>query len=843
MSQKRKLAAIMFTDIVGYTAMMQEDETQAVAMRNRHRQVFEKHHETFKGNILQYYGDGTLSIFDSAIDATKCALAIQVDLQQEPKVPLRIGLHTGDIIYSEEEAIGDGVNIASRIESLAVPGSIMLSETVRNYIKNQNEFAFQPMGKFSFKNVAKPMDVYALNAGNIVIPSPSELQGKFISHQAPTPQTIEKNFFQKMPIWAKYLGGFALFLALAPIIYFPLYNSLTSSASTQPNPLVSVEEVKKFYVAPFVQKGGDSTHNWLGVGIPYALEMDWDQDPYIFNIYPDEAKDKPLNTQLQETITSHCPKLLKGTYEVTDEGYNIQVLMYEAKSGQKIHDTTYTGKELFSLLDEISLSTKRFLQIPESHLAKVQDLPVSQILTQSLPAYKLFSSAISDRSTGVNFFPFVKLQDALKEDSTFAWAAYTISNYHHFFQRSTIAAKQNIRQAMRHRKRLPDIFEIEIRQLQYKIDGEPEKALELGETLANLNPGKSSFRIGLIADYFTNDQCDKALENLEALRQSRALEDDSYQFVNLEIACLIRNQELDKALDLSQRHLKDNPENKTAKSLLGVVYLNRKEWDKAKSLFEQMAILNPEAKNFERYLKHIEFMEDSVFDNQIYDNLVGEYWIENYANFKFNLFKEGEALFVKVKNQPSGRLYPMSSMNYFTDYNFSLKFVKDSLGNVSRFKAAEGFGGFYDVLKIPRSLQDGLVEFSAGNIEKAKTLLAQTLETHPNYTIAKNLIKHIQFSEQNSYPDQVASYNDYLGKYKGSRVTLDISLKDGLLYTKSNAGNTISDPIGMYEIEPGVFMNLVGLNKVFRFARKKGRITGFEVYADGELQNTLEKVE
>ena len=117
----RRLAAIMFTDIVGYTAIMQEDETRAVTLRNRHREVFELNHQKFQGKLLQYYGDGTLSIFESAIDAANCAVAIQQELQQDPIVPLRIGIHTGDIIYSEEEAIGNGVNIASRIESLAAP--------------------------------------------------------------------------------------------------------------------------------------------------------------------------------------------------------------------------------------------------------------------------------------------------------------------------------------------------------------------------------------------------------------------------------------------------------------------------------------------------------------------------------------------------------------------------------------------------------------------------------------------------------------------------------------------------------------------------------------------------
>ncbi|MEL6653116.1 MAG: adenylate/guanylate cyclase domain-containing protein, partial [Bacteroidota bacterium] len=91
----RRLAAIMFTDIVGYTAMMQENEAHAVSVRQRHREVFERLHEQYQGTILQYYGDGTLSIFDSAVAATQCAIDMQLAFQEEPPVPLRIGIHTG----------------------------------------------------------------------------------------------------------------------------------------------------------------------------------------------------------------------------------------------------------------------------------------------------------------------------------------------------------------------------------------------------------------------------------------------------------------------------------------------------------------------------------------------------------------------------------------------------------------------------------------------------------------------------------------------------------------------------------------------------------------------------
>lgn len=167
---KRRLAAIMFTDIVGYTAMMQQDEEIARKMRDRHREVFARSTEKHEGEILQYYGDGTLSIYPSSSAAVQCALEIQRELKQEPAVSLRIGIHTGEVSYGEEDVYGDGVNIASRIESRCVPGGVFISEKVHDDIKNNANFKTRPLGNFSLKNVAHPVQVYALANEGLNLP-------------------------------------------------------------------------------------------------------------------------------------------------------------------------------------------------------------------------------------------------------------------------------------------------------------------------------------------------------------------------------------------------------------------------------------------------------------------------------------------------------------------------------------------------------------------------------------------------------------------------------------------------------------------------------------------------
>jgi len=174
----RMLAAIMFTDMVGYTALMQEDEKHAKILRDKHREVLERLVLEHLGQILQYYGDGTLAIFGSAIEATLCGVKIQSELLQDPKVPLRIGIHAGDVVYDDEGVYGDGVNVASRIENLAISGSVLVSGKINDELKNQKEISTTALGKYDLKNVKTPLSLYAVNSHGITVPTPDQLKGR-----------------------------------------------------------------------------------------------------------------------------------------------------------------------------------------------------------------------------------------------------------------------------------------------------------------------------------------------------------------------------------------------------------------------------------------------------------------------------------------------------------------------------------------------------------------------------------------------------------------------------------------------------------------------------------------
>ena len=135
--QDRQLAAVMFADMVGFTSLMQTDEQSALDKRDRYRSVIEHLHAEFGGTIVQYYGDGALSMFSNSVDAVRCAVAIQQELSQAPVVPARVGLHVGDVVVEPTGLLGDAVNVASRIESFGEAGAVLVSDAVHDLVKNR----------------------------------------------------------------------------------------------------------------------------------------------------------------------------------------------------------------------------------------------------------------------------------------------------------------------------------------------------------------------------------------------------------------------------------------------------------------------------------------------------------------------------------------------------------------------------------------------------------------------------------------------------------------------------------------------------------------------------------
>ncbi len=166
---KRRLAAIMFTDMLGYTALSQKSEALALKLLDEQKGILRPLFSKHNGNEVKTMGDAFLVEFASALEAVRCAYEIQETLhelngsrQPENKILVRIGIHLGDVVHEENDVYGDAVNVASRIEPLATPGGICVTEQVFDQVRNKFEFPLASLGRRELKNVSEPLEVYGV---------------------------------------------------------------------------------------------------------------------------------------------------------------------------------------------------------------------------------------------------------------------------------------------------------------------------------------------------------------------------------------------------------------------------------------------------------------------------------------------------------------------------------------------------------------------------------------------------------------------------------------------------------------------------------------------------------
>src|SRR5437016_12159146 len=168
-SEQRRLAAIMFTDMVGYSALAQRDQALALRLLEEHREILRSIFPRFNGTEIKTIGDAFLVEFQSALEAAQCAIAIQralakrnADAPAERQIQVRIGVHIGDVVHRDGDVYGDGVNVASRIEPLADAGGICISMDVERQIRNALETRLEKLAPTELKNISVPMDLFRI---------------------------------------------------------------------------------------------------------------------------------------------------------------------------------------------------------------------------------------------------------------------------------------------------------------------------------------------------------------------------------------------------------------------------------------------------------------------------------------------------------------------------------------------------------------------------------------------------------------------------------------------------------------------------------------------------------
>src|SRR5450631_2886456 len=173
---ERRLAAILAADVAGYSRLMGRDEEGTLAqLKSFRKALVDPAIAEHRGRIVKTTGDGILAEFASAVDAARCAIEVQrgmaeqnTSVPQELRIEFRIGIHVGDIIIDDNDIFGDGVNIAARLEGIAEPGGVCISDDAQRQVRGKVDIAFEDMGAQTLKNIPEPMRVWRIRVNNVV---------------------------------------------------------------------------------------------------------------------------------------------------------------------------------------------------------------------------------------------------------------------------------------------------------------------------------------------------------------------------------------------------------------------------------------------------------------------------------------------------------------------------------------------------------------------------------------------------------------------------------------------------------------------------------------------------
>lgn len=367
MQPTRRLAAILFTDIVGSTAMMQQDQQSAVLISKRYVDVLNECVTAHGGEILNDFGDGSLCTFHSATEAIRCAIEMQQQLQAEPRVPLRIGLHVGEIFFEVGKVFGDGVNVASRVQSLGVANSILFSPAIKSEIKNQQEFKSVSVGKFHFKNVDEPMEVFAVTNEGLVVPKKNQIEGKL--HK------------KGLPIKWIIAASAMLLLAASFLIY---RNSSYEAGFTGGD--------KTIAVLPFENMGIENSDEYISDGISQDIINSLSKISSLkkvigwFSVKGFKKTTKSLDEVSKELDVA---AILTGTVQKHGDKIRITAELIEVSTNKQLwgDDFEYDSKDILSIQSKIA---RQIVDALKARVTPEENKGLSKHFTENVESYKFY---------------------------------------------------------------------------------------------------------------------------------------------------------------------------------------------------------------------------------------------------------------------------------------------------------------------------------------------------------------------------------------------------------------------------------------------------------------------
>ncbi len=357
---KRKLAAILSADVKGYSRLMGEDEVGTIQTLNAYKEVMTGLIQHHRGRVVDAPGDNLLAEFASVVDAVQCAVEIQKEIKtrnaqlpENQKMEFRIGVNLGDVIEDGEQILGDGVNIATRLESLSDAGGIRISGTAFDHVRNKLDLGYEYLGEQTVKNIALPVRVYK------VLMEP-ESAGKLIGEKKAKPRQWQKTVLVVIAALIVVAAAFAIwrfYLRPTPPIEVASKDKMAFPLPDKPS----------IAVMPFTNMSGDPKEEYFSDGITEEIITALSKVPYLFVIARNSTftyKGKPVKVkQVSEELGVRY--VLEGSVRKEEGKVRITAQLIDALTGHHLWADRYDRdlRNIFALQDEITMKIITAMQV------------------------------------------------------------------------------------------------------------------------------------------------------------------------------------------------------------------------------------------------------------------------------------------------------------------------------------------------------------------------------------------------------------------------------------------------------------------------------------------------
>jgi TolB-like protein/class 3 adenylate cyclase len=374
-SETRKLAAILVSDIVGYSRLAGADEDRILArLRTLRSDLIDPTIAVHHGRIVKRTGDGSVIEFRSVVDAVNCAIEVQramvernAEVTPDKRIEFRIGIHLGDVVEeSDGDLMGDGVNIAARLQGVAKPGAICLSEDAYRQVKGRLDLAVTDLGKTPLKNIAEPVHAYSVEVAK-------PAQAKPIKSAVPKRRSLLVPLAAALAALLVVIAGGAWWFLTA--------NRPASVASNAPPPLAA--QRLSMVVLPFANLSGNPAQDYLVDALTDGLTTSLARLPYTFVIARNTAftyKGKPVDAKAVGKDLG-VRYVLEGSVQPSGAQVRVNAQLIDADSGAHLWAEQFDTPraDLLQMQDEIVIHLARAMEVrlTEAEAARLKRTPAA----------------------------------------------------------------------------------------------------------------------------------------------------------------------------------------------------------------------------------------------------------------------------------------------------------------------------------------------------------------------------------------------------------------------------------------------------------------------------------